>query len=182
MYISVLPLRKVVMVMMDMVKYCHICCRWDKCIYFVRKTKFQVKFFNIFSKSALDTLGAIFVCPVRPVSGSVRPVHGVCRNCTSGVRVFAMPVFVPCCRSSSPCPFFAIFVCRQTVSVGQFGASVLPVAPAAVIPVGWLRPLRGRGGRREESPGLIHPLRRIPCRAVRRPNRRAGCAPWGSGR
>ena len=63
MYISVLPLRKVVMVMMDMVKYCHICCRWDKCIYFVRKTKFKVKFFNIFSKSALDTLGAIFVCP-----------------------------------------------------------------------------------------------------------------------
>ena len=32
--------------------------------------------------------------------------------------------------------FFAIFVCRQTVSVGQFGASVLPVAPAVVIPVG----------------------------------------------
>ena len=45
MYISVLPLRKVVMVMMDMVKYCHICCRWDKCIYFVRKNKIQVKFF-----------------------------------------------------------------------------------------------------------------------------------------
>ena len=43
MYISVLPLRKVVMVMMDMVKYCHICCRWDKCIYFVRKNKIPSK-------------------------------------------------------------------------------------------------------------------------------------------
>ena len=71
----------------------------------------------------MDTLGAIFVCPVRPVSGSVRPVHGVCRNCTSGVRVFAMPVFVPCCRSSSPCPFFLLFL-----SAGrrfQWGSSAL---------------------------------------------------------
>ena len=129
MYISVLPLRKVVMVMMDMVKYCHICCRWDKCIYFVRKTKFQVKFFNIFSKSALDTLGAIFVCPVRPVSGSVRPVHGVCRNCTSGVRVFAMPVFVPCCRSSSPCPFFCYFCLPAdgfSGAVRRFGFTYCP--------------------------------------------------------
>lgn len=129
MYISVLPLRKVVMVMMDMVKYCHICCRWDKCIYFVRKTKFQVKFFNIFSKSALDTLGAIFVCPVRPVSGSVRPVHGVCRNCTSGVRVFAMPVFVPCCRSSSPCPFFCYFCLPAdgfSGAVRRFGFTCCP--------------------------------------------------------
>ena len=63
-----------------------------------------------------------------------------------------------------PCPaagrlhrvrFFAIFVCRRTVSVGQFGASVLPVAPAAVIPVGWLRPLRVRGGRRRKVRGLF---------------------------
>ena len=48
MYISVLPLRKVVMVMMDMVKYCHICCRWDKCIYFVRKNKIPSKIFLIY--------------------------------------------------------------------------------------------------------------------------------------
>lgn len=129
MYISVLPLRKVVMVMMDMVKYCHICCRWDKCIYFVRKNKIPSKIFNIFSKSALDTLGAIFVCPVRPVSGSVRPVHGVCRNCTSGVRVFAMPVFVPCCRSSSPCPFFCYFCLPAdgfSGAVRRFGFTYCP--------------------------------------------------------
>ena len=129
MYISVLPLRKVVMVMMDMVKYCHICCRWDKCIYFVRKNKIPSKNFLIFSKSALDTLGAIFVCPVRPVSGSVRPVHGVCRNCTSGVRVFAMPVFVPCCRSSSPCPLFLLFCLPAdgfSGAVRRFGFTYCP--------------------------------------------------------
>lgn len=182
MYISVLPLRKVVMVMMDMVKYCHICCRWDKCIYFVRKTKFQVKFLIYFQNQPWipSARSSSVPCGLFPVA---------CGRCMEFAEI-ARPAS-GCLQCRYLCPaagrlhrvrFFAIFVCRQTVSVGQFGASVLPIAPAAVIPVGWLRPLRGRGGRREESPGLIHPLRRIPRRGVRRPNRRAGCAPWGSGR
>lgn len=55
------------------------------------KTKFQVNFFNIFPKSTLNTLGVIFACPLRPVSGGGQSVRGVCKNCTPGIRVSAMP-------------------------------------------------------------------------------------------
>lgn len=145
------------------------------------KTKFQVNFFNIFPKSTLNTLGVIFACPLRPVSGGGQSVRGVCKNCTPGIRVSAMPVSVPCCRSSSPCPFFCYFCLPAdgfSGAVRRFGFTCCPCCRDSR--GGRLRSLRSRGA--GGSPGLIHPLRRIPRRGVRRPNRRAGCAPWGSGR
>lgn len=66
------------------------------------KTKFQVNFFNIFPKSTLNTLGVIFACPLRPVSGGGQSVRGVCKNCTPGIRVSAMPASGPCSRIRYP--------------------------------------------------------------------------------
>lgn len=146
------------------------------------KTKFHVNFFNIFPKSTLNTLGVIFACPLRPVSGGGQSVRGVCKNCTPGIRVSAMPVSVPCCRSSSPCPFFCYFCLPAdgfSGAVRRFGFTCCPCCRDSR---GVVAAAPGAGRTAEESPGLIRPLRRIPCRAVRRPNRRAGCAPWGSGR
>ena len=146
------------------------------------KTKFQVNFFNIFPKSTLNTLGVIFACPLRPVSGGGQSVRGVCKNCTPGIRVAALPVSVPCCRSSAPCPFFCYFCLPAdgfSGAVRRFGFTCCPCCRDSR---GVVAAAPGAGRTAEESPGLIRPLRRIPCRAVRRPNRRAGCAPWGSGR
>lgn len=66
------------------------------------KTKFQVNFFNIFPKSTQNTFGVIFACPLRPVSGGGQSVWGVCKNCTPGVRVSAMPASGPCSRIRYP--------------------------------------------------------------------------------
>ena len=94
------------------------------------KTKFQVNFFYIFPKSTLNTLGVIFACPLRPVSGGGQSVWGVCKNCTPGIRVSAMPASGPCSRirypgSGRPQWLVPAFCRRQCLLSG------LPAAPGS---------------------------------------------------
>ena len=87
------------------------------------KTKFQVNFFNIFPKSTLNTLGVIFACPLRPVSGGGQSVWGVCKNCTPGIRVSAMPVS-GCLQCRHPGPAAGSGIRARDVRNGWFLLSV----------------------------------------------------------
>ena len=114
------------------------------------KTKFQVNFFNIFPKSTLNTLGVIFACPLRPVSGGGQSVRGVCKNCTPGIRVSAMPASGPCSRirypgSGRPQWLVPAFCRRQCLLSGLPAAAVsgLTITGAARRPAILLRPLSG---------------------------------------
>lgn len=119
-------------------------------MYFVRKNKIPSKFFNIFPKSTLNTLGVIFACPLRPVSGGGQSVRGVCKNCTPGIRVSAMPASGPCSRirypgSGRPQWLVPAFCRRQCLLSGLPAAAVsgLTITGAARRPAILLRPLSG---------------------------------------
>ncbi len=134
------------------------------------KTKFQVNFFYIFPKSTLNTLGVIFACPLRPVSGGGQSVWGVCKNCTPGIRVSAMPASGPCSRirypgSGRPQWLVPAFCRRQCLLSGLPAAAVsgLTITGAARRPAILLRPLSGIscfGCRPRPIPGAA-----VPCPA-----------------
>lgn len=139
------------------------------------KTKFQVNFFNIFPKSTQNTLGVIFACPLRPVSGGGQSVRGVCKNCTPGIRVSAMPASGPCSRirypgSGRPQWLVPAFCRRQCLLSGLLAAAVsgLTITGAARRPAILLRPLSGISCFGCRPVTLHWPLSGISCFGCRR--------------